>query len=116
MVLSKHKTENKTQFIDASGEDFFKKVTNNNLLEDKHIERIMEIFDSKTDVEYVAVSIDNNQIAENEYNLSVSSYVQAKDNRETVDIATLNAAIYKTVERINTLRSEIDIIIKEIEE
>jgi type I restriction enzyme M protein len=115
LVLSKHKTENKTQFIDASGEDFFKKVTNNNLLEEKHIERIMEIFDSKADVEYVAVSIDNTKIAENEYNLSVSSYVQAKDNRETVDIATLNTTISKTIQRINTLRADIDKIINEIE-
>lgn len=115
LVLSKHKTENKTQFIDASGEDFFKKVTNNNSLEDKHIERIMEIFDRKADVEYVAVSIDNSKIAENDYNLSVSSYVQAKDNRETIDIATLNTAVSKTVEKINTLRLEIDNIIKEIE-
>ena len=63
LVLSKHKTENKTQFIDASGEAFFKKVTNNNVITDKHIERIMEIFDSKADVEYVAVSIDNTKIA-----------------------------------------------------
>ena len=115
LVLSKHKTENKTQFIDASGENFFKKVTNNNLLEDKHVDRIMEIFDSKADVEYVAVSIDNTKIAENDYNLSVSSYVHAKDNRETVDIATLNAEISKTVERINLLRSDIENIIKEIE-
>lgn len=115
LVLSKHKTENKTQFIDASGEDFFKKVTNNNLLEEKHIDRIMEIFDRKADVEYVAVSIDNSKIADNDYNLSVSSYVQTKDNRETVDIATLNAAISRTVEKINTLRLDIDNIIKEIE-
>lgn len=115
LVLSKHKTENKTQFIDASGEDFFKKVTNNNSLEDKHIERIMEIFDRKADVEYVAISIDNSKIADNDYNLSVSSYVQAKDNRETVDIATLNTSISKTVDRINTLRSEINNIIKVIE-
>lgn len=115
LVLSKHKVDNKTQFIDASGEDFFKKVTNNNLLEDKHIEQIMEIFDKKADKEYVAVSIDNTKIAENEYNLSVSSYVQAKDNRETVDIENLNISISKTVDRINTLRSEIDNILKEIE-
>ena len=47
LVLSKHKTENKTQFIDASGEDFFKKVTNNNKLEDEHIQKIMDIFDKK---------------------------------------------------------------------
>lgn len=115
LVLSKHKTDNKTQFIDASGEDFFKKVTNNNLLEDKHIERIMEIFDNKADMEYVAVSIDNSKIAANEYNLSVSSYVQAKDNRELVDITQLNAEISRTVDKINALRVNIDEIINEIE-
>lgn len=116
LVLSKHKPDTKTQFIDASGEEFFKKVTNNNVLEDKHIEKIMGIFDSKEDVEYIAKSIDNKQIAENDYNLSVSSYVEAKDNREKVDITKLNAEISKTVERINVLRADIDTIVKEIGE
>jgi type I restriction enzyme M protein len=115
LVLSKHKTENKTQFIDASGEDFFKKVTNNNMLTDEHIARIMEIFDKKEDVEHVAVSIDNTKIAENNYNLSVSSYVVAKDNREKINITELNKEVSKTVEKINTLRADIDNIIKEIE-
>ncbi|MCO5234014.1 MAG: type I restriction-modification system subunit M [Chitinophagales bacterium] len=115
LVLSKSKTENSTQFIDASGEDFFKKVTNNNVLEDSHIERIMELFDKKENVAHVAASIDNSKIAENDYNLSVSSYVEAKDNREVVDIAELNAEISKTVEKINALRTSIDEIIKEIE-
>ncbi|WP_042370807.1 type I restriction-modification system subunit M [Bacteroides neonati] len=115
LVLAKNKRDSKTQFIDASGEEFFKKVTNNNLLEDKHIERIMEIFDRKEDVEYTAKSVDNKLIAENDYNLSVSSYVEQKDNREKVDITELNAEISKTVAKINTLRAEIDAILKEIE-
>jgi len=115
LVLSKHKTDNKTQFIDVSGENFYKKATNNNLLTDTHIEQIMALFDSKADVEHVAVSIDNTKIAENDYNLSVSSYVAAKDNREIVDIAVLNAEIAKTVEKINKLRADIDLIVKEIE-
>lgn len=115
LVLSKHKADTKTQFIDASGEDFFKKVTNNNVLEDKHIENIMEIFDRKEDVEYVAVLIDNNKIAENDYNLSVSSYVKAKDKREVVDIVKLNAEISKILVKIDTLRADIDKIIEEIE-
>lgn len=115
LVLSKHKAENKTQFIDASGEDFFKKITNNNVLEPKHIKKIMEIFDSKEDIEYVAKTIDNSKIAENDYNLSVSSYVEAKDNREYIDIIELNTDISKTVEKINKLRADIDTIIKEIE-
>src|SRR5690606_30039431 len=115
LVLSKHKTENKTQFIDASGDGFFKKATNNNVLEDKHIESIMQIFDKKEDVAHVAVSIDNNKIAESDYNLSVSSYVEAKDNRKKVDIKELNNEIAKTVAKINVLRADIDNIIKEIE-
>ena len=115
LVLSKHKTENITQFIDASGEDFFKKVTNNNVLLDGHIERIMEIFDTKTDVDYIAKSVDNKLIAENDYNLSVSLYVEAEDTREKVDITQLNAEIAKTVEKINVLRADIDAIVKEIE-
>lgn len=114
LVLSKHKTDNKTQFIDASGEDFFKKATNNNVLEDAHIEKIMQLFDSKTNQNHVAVSVDNARIAENDFNLSVSSYVEAKDNREVVDIAVLNAEISKTVEKINKLRADIDVIVKEI--
>jgi type I restriction enzyme M protein len=114
-VLSKHKTENKTQFIDVSGEDFFKKVTNNNVLLDDHIEKIMEMFDSKQDIEHVSKSIDNTKIAENDYNLSVSSYVETKDTREKFDIVELNDEVSKTVKKINALRADIDKIIKEIE-
>lgn len=115
LVLAKNKQDAKTQFIDASGEDFFKKVTNNNILEDKHIDKIMEIFDRKEDIEYVARSINNKLIADNDYNLSVSSYVEAKDNREQVDINKLNAEISETVSKINKLRADIDLIVKEIE-
>ena len=76
---------------------------------------IMKIFDTKEDDVHVAISIDNSKIAENDYNLSVSSYVEAKDNREKVDIKQLNTEISKTVEKINALRTSIDEIIKEIE-
>ena len=115
LVLSKHKTDNKIQFIDASGEEFFKKETNNNILTDEHISEIMNIFDSKEDREYVAVSVDADTIADNDYNLSVSSYVEAKDTREKIDIVELNKEIATTVSKIDTLRSDIDAIIAEIE-
>lgn len=115
LVLAKNKPDTKTQFIDASGEDFFKKVTNNNVLEEGHIDKIMELFDRKENVDHVAVSIDNKQIAENDYNLSVSSYVEAKDTREVIDITKLNAEIAETVQRIDALRTSIDAIIEEIE-
>lgn len=115
LVLSKHKSENSTQFIDATGEDFYKKVTNNNMLEDAHIEKIMELFDTKENLEHVAVTIDNEKIAENDYNLSVSSYVEAVDTREVIDIEVLNTELAETVNNITTLRAAIDNLIKEIE-
>jgi len=115
LVLSKHKTDSKTQFIDASGEDFFKKETNNNILLPEHIERIIDIFGNKEEVQYVATTIDNNKIAKNDYNLSVSSYVEAEDKREIIDINKLNADVAETVKRIDSLRADINEIIKELE-
>ena len=115
LVLSKHKSDNKTQFIDASGVDFYKKETNNNILTDKHIGKIMRMFDDKADVEYVAKSIEYDAIVENDYNLSVNSYVEAKDMREVIDINELNAEIKKTVSKIDKLRVKIDEIIEVIE-
>jgi type I restriction enzyme M protein len=85
------------------------------VLEDKHIEKIMEIFDQKEDVAHTAISIDNTKIAKNDYNLSVSSYVEARDNREVIDINVLNTEISKMVKKINQLRADIDKIIEEIE-
>jgi type I restriction-modification system, M subunit len=115
LVLSKHKTEPKTQFIDASGENFFKKETNNNVLLPEHTDRILDIFGNKEEVQYVATLVDNAQIAENDYNLSVSSYVEAEDKREIIDINKLNTEVTETVKRIDTLRADIDEIIKELE-
>ena len=76
LVLSKHKTDTKTQFIDASG--LFKKETNNNILTDAHIEQIMAVFDSKADVDHFALSMSFEAIAANDHILSVSSYIEAR--------------------------------------
>lgn len=113
LVLSKHKTDTKTQFIDASG--LFKKETNNNTLRSEHIEQIMQVFDSKADDDHFAKSVPFEDIISNDYNLSVSSYVEVRDTREVVDIAQLNAELKITVAKIDQLRTEIDAIVAEIE-
>lgn len=113
LVLSKHKTDTDIQFIDAS--DLFKKGTNNNLLMDEHIDQIMAVFDSKANVDHFAKSVPLEEVVAKEYNLSVSSYVEAKDTREVVDIAQLNAELKTTVARIDQLRKDIDAIVAEIE-
>lgn len=113
LVLSKHKTDTTTQFIDASG--LFKKETNNNVLTDQHIEDIINVFASKENVEHFAKSVDLDVIAGNSYNLSVSSYVEAEDTREVIDITKLNTELKTTVAKIDALRSDIDAIVAEIE-
>ncbi|TBR40961.1 type I restriction-modification system subunit M [Marinomonas agarivorans] len=115
LVLAKNKTDYTTQFIDASGEGFFKKETNNNVMTDDHIKKIMALFDSKENLDHIACSVPNETIAENEYNLSVSSYVEAKDTREVINITELNAELKTTVAKIDTLRNDIDAIVAEIE-
>lgn len=113
LVLSKHKTDTKVQFIDASG--LFKKETNNNILTDDHIAQIMQMFSSKANVDHLAKSVTFDKVAGNDYNLSVSSYVEAKDTREIVDITELNAELKTTVIKIDQLRRDIDAIVAEIE-
>ena len=111
--MAKNKTENKTLFIDASKE--FKKETNNNILKPENIEKIVNEFREKTDVEYFARLVDNSEIAENDYNLSVSTYVEKEDTREKIDIDVLNKEIEETVKRIDDLRVSINEIVKELE-
>ncbi|WP_217529030.1 type I restriction-modification system subunit M [Vibrio metschnikovii] len=114
LVLSKRKADTKTQFIDASG--LFKKETNNNVLTDQHIEDIIKVFASKKNVDHLAKSVDLDVIAGNNYNLSVSSYVEAQDTREVVEIKDLNAEIKTTVAKIDQLRRDIDAVVAEIDD
>lgn len=113
LVLAKNKHNTTTQFIDAS--KFFKKETNNNVMLDSHIQQIMDLFDRKENVAHVARSVPMEEIVDKDYSLSVSSYVEAKDNREIIDINALNREIKTTVANIDRLRAEIDAIIAEIE-
>ena len=114
MVLKKSKKDNNILFIDASKECV--KVTNNNKLTDENIDNIIKIFTDRKDIDYVAKLVSNTEIGENDYNLSVSTYVEKEDTREKIDIIELNKQIEEIVAREQVLRDEIDKIVKEIEE
>ena len=113
MVLKKSKTSNDVLFIDASAECV--KVTNNNKLTETNIENILHLFTERKDVEYTSKVVPNAVIGENDFNLSVSTYVEKQDTREKVDIKELNKQIAEIVAREQILRDEIDKIIAEIE-
>lgn len=112
MVLKKSKKDNSTLFIDATKECV--KVTNNNKLTDENIENIVKTFTDRKDIDYVSKLVSNKEIGENDYNLSVSTYVEKEDTREKIDIDVLNKEIDEIVARENVLREEINKIINEI--
>ncbi len=113
MVLKKSKKENNTLFIDASKE--YIKVTNSNKLTAANIVHIIDIYKERNDKDYLAKVVPNADIEAQDYNLSVSTYVEQEDSREKIDIAVLNAEIKQIVAREQVLRDEIDKIIAEIE-
>ena len=113
MVLRKGKTDNKVLFIDASKE--FVKVTNNNKLTPENIDRIVDVYTKREEVAHFSNLASYDEVAENDFNLSVSTYVEQEDTREKVDIVKLNAEIAEIVAREEALRKEIDKIIAEIE-
>ncbi|MEG0296820.1 MAG: type I restriction-modification system subunit M [Clostridium sp.] len=113
MVLKKSKQENSTLFIDASKE--FIKVTNNNKLSEANIETILAIYSNREEKKHTSIIVPNDKIGENDYNLTVNSYVEQEDISEKIDIKILNKEISEIVEKEQILREQIDKIISEIE-
>lgn len=113
IVLKKSKTDNKTLFIDASAQ--FIRAGNKNKLTAENQRAVLDAFIQRGDADHFARLVDNVEIAENDYNLSVSSYVEERDTREAVDIVELNAEIARIVARQQELRTAIDEIVAELE-
>lgn len=113
LILKRNRPDDRVTFIDASRECV--KVTNANKLTEENIQNIYNYFMNREDVQYTVSMVDTDRIAKENYNLSVSMYVEKEDTREKVDIVKLNAEIKEIVAREETLRREIDAIIAEIE-
>jgi type I restriction enzyme M protein len=106
IVLKKSKKDNAILFIDGSGQ--FVKAGNKNKLTEANQQKILDAFTARDDIAHFARLIPSTEIADNSYNLSVSSYVEADDTRDAVDIAELNAEIGRIVARQAELRAAID--------
>lgn len=112
LVLSKNKKDNRFQFIDASS--LYIKKINNNELSDSNVNEILKIFDEKNILSTNSALVDHETIVNNNYNLSVNSYVKSKDNREVIDISKINSDIEDIVAKIDLLRKQINSIIADL--
>lgn len=114
LVLKKNKTASSILFVDASEE--FKRYDSKNKLMPENIDRIVDTVLNRSEEEYFSRLVPNDNVLENDANLSVSSYVEKKDEREEVDIVALNAEIARIVAREDELRRKIDAIVADLEE
>lgn len=113
IVLKKSKNNNAVLFIDASAE--FKRDGNKNKLTDKYQQKVLAAFTARENADHFARLVSNEDIAANNYNIAVSSYVEQEDTREVVDITELNAEIARIVVRQAELRLSIDAIVADLE-
>lgn len=113
IVLKKSKTDNRVLFIDASAK--FVRQGNKNKLSAENQQAILAAFTKRESIAYLAALVDAAEIAENNYNIAVSSYVEAEDTREVVNITELNAEIARIVARQAELRDRIDAIVADLE-
>ena len=112
MVLKKNKSDNSILFINASKE--YVKVTNNNKLTDKNIDNILKYYEERKNIEYISSFIKYEKVVEENYNLSVNTYVELEDTREKIDDNVLNAEIEAIVKKQQVLRDNINKIINEL--
>jgi type I restriction enzyme M protein len=113
IVIKKSKADNKVLFIDASAE--FVRHGNKNKFTEVNRDRILDAFTRRVDVDHFAQLVDYADIAANHYNIAVSSYVEAEDTREAVDITKLNVEIERIVARQTELRGQINKIVVDLE-
>lgn len=114
IVLKKSKTDSSVLFIDGSAE--FTRSGNKNKLTDENQKKILDTFAGREEIEYFSQLVSNDEISENDYNIAVSSYVEAEDTREVIDIHELNAEIEQIVARQAELRTSIDAIVADLED
>jgi type I restriction enzyme M protein len=113
LVLKKSKKDSSVLFVDASAE--FDHVGNKNKLQPEHLQKILDAFVAREDVDHFAKLVSTSAIAERSYLISVSSYVEKEDTRQAIDIVKLNAEIGKIVARQSELRTALDVIVADLE-
>jgi type I restriction enzyme M protein len=109
LVLKKSKLDNKVLFVNAERE-FIRQSTKNVLRSDNRA-KILDTFSTRNDVDYFSRLVDHREIQENDYTLSVSTYIESEDTREVTDIVALNSHIAEIVSRQAHLRGQIDEIV-----
>ena len=99
-------------FIDASKE--FKAGKNQNVLEQKHIDKIVEAYEKRVDVDKFAHVAEMSEIVENGYNLNIPRYVDTFEEEEPVDLEAARAEIKRLDDETRIAIDKVNSILKEL--
>ena len=112
-MLKKNKSDNNILFVDASEE--FVRNTNKNKLSDENINNIVNLLKNRLSVDNKAYLATYDEIKENDYNISVNSYLKTNTGEVEIDIEEVNKKLAEIVPRQQQIRKELEEIIKELE-
>lgn len=113
LVLKKNKTDNNILFVDASEE--FVRNTNKNKLSDENINNIVNLLKDRKTVENKSYLATYDEVKDNDYNISVNSYLKTNTDDNNIDIEEVNKKLAEVVPRQQQIRIELEEIIKELE-
>ncbi|KLV17494.1 type I restriction-modification system subunit M [Bacillus anthracis] len=91
IILKKNRTTRDVLFIDASNE--FTKEKNQNKLSKENIDKIVETYKKREDVEKYAHIATFDEIKENDFNLNIPRYVDTFEEEAPVDMASVGSSI-----------------------
>ncbi len=114
LVLKKNKSDNNILFVDASEE--YVRNTNKNKLSDNNINNIINLLKYRKSVENKSYLATYDEVKDNDYNISVNSYLKTNTDDNNIDIEEVNKMIAEIVPRQQQIRKELDAIIKELED
>ena len=120
IVLKKNKSDNNILFIDATDEcipntNKMKNATNNNKLSDVNIDNIISLIKDRSTIDKKTYLATYDEVTENDYNLSINSYIKSNEEKSNIDIKEVNSKLLEVVPRQQKIREELEKIIKELE-
>jgi type I restriction enzyme M protein len=112
LIFKKQRNKKDILFIDASKE--FKKDKNQNALDDKHIQKILDTYKNKTTIDKYSYKATIKEIQENDYNLNIPRYIDTFEEEQIIDIKATKQNIANIEKKLIQVKSKMSEYLEEL--
>ncbi len=112
LVLKKCKKEDDILFINAS--EHYKKEKRQNTLTKKHIKRIVDTYQFRSEIERYSRKVSMEEIEKNGYNLNISRYISTAEPEPIIDLKEVQSELEKIERQINRSTNKHNEFLKEL--